>query len=174
MASDYDATEFVDTDFQAHRIALSAASAAAGTLARADPRGGGLASRRSAAEARRTETRAGGVGARTLHARGNAPPPDGIPDRPPGNGPQSHARPRPARRSRVQTPAATPSRWPRPSRDFRDALAKVQAVHDETWTKDNFNVELTRALTADRKRPHGMERRAVEISRAVRPGFRWQ
>jgi hypothetical protein len=32
--------------------------------------------------------------------------------------------------------------------DLRDALAKVQAVHEETWTKDNFNIELTRALTA--------------------------
>jgi len=31
--------------------------------------------------------------------------------------------------------------------DLRDALAKVQAVHEETWTKDNFSVELTRALT---------------------------
>ena len=32
--------------------------------------------------------------------------------------------------------------------DFRDALAKVQAIHDETWTKENFSIELTRALTA--------------------------
>ena len=32
--------------------------------------------------------------------------------------------------------------------DLRDALSKVQAIHEETWTKDNFNVELTRALTA--------------------------
>ena len=31
--------------------------------------------------------------------------------------------------------------------DMRDALAKVQAIHEETWTKDNFAVELTRALT---------------------------
>lgn len=31
--------------------------------------------------------------------------------------------------------------------DFRTALAKVQAVHDETWTKENFQMELTRALT---------------------------
>ncbi len=31
--------------------------------------------------------------------------------------------------------------------DLRDALAKVQAIHEETWTSDNFNVELTRALT---------------------------
>ena len=32
--------------------------------------------------------------------------------------------------------------------DFRDALSKIEAVREETWTKDNFNVELTRALTA--------------------------
>jgi hypothetical protein len=31
--------------------------------------------------------------------------------------------------------------------DLRDALAKVQAVNEETWTKDNFSVELTRGLT---------------------------
>jgi chromosome segregation ATPase len=31
--------------------------------------------------------------------------------------------------------------------ELRDALSKVQAIHDETWTKDNFSVELTRGLT---------------------------
>ena len=31
---------------------------------------------------------------------------------------------------------------------MRDALLKVQTIQEETWTKDNFNVELTRALTA--------------------------
>src|SRR5439155_17570166 len=31
--------------------------------------------------------------------------------------------------------------------DLRDALAKVEAIHEETWTKDNFSVELTRSLT---------------------------
>ena len=31
--------------------------------------------------------------------------------------------------------------------DFRAALAKVQAIHDEAWTKENFQMELTRALT---------------------------
>ena len=31
--------------------------------------------------------------------------------------------------------------------DFRAALAKVQTIHDETWTKENFQMELTRALT---------------------------
>jgi len=31
--------------------------------------------------------------------------------------------------------------------DFRAALAKVQTIQDSTWTKENFQVELTRALT---------------------------
>jgi hypothetical protein len=31
--------------------------------------------------------------------------------------------------------------------EMRDALAKVQCINEETWSKDNFNVELTRALT---------------------------
>ena len=31
--------------------------------------------------------------------------------------------------------------------DFRAALAKVQTIHDEAWTKENFQMELTRALT---------------------------
>ena len=31
--------------------------------------------------------------------------------------------------------------------DFRDALEKIQAIHDEIWTKENFQIELTRALT---------------------------
>jgi hypothetical protein len=31
--------------------------------------------------------------------------------------------------------------------NLRDSLAKVQAIHEEGWTKDNFSVELTRALT---------------------------
>lgn len=31
--------------------------------------------------------------------------------------------------------------------ELRDALVKVQSIHDETWTQENYNVELTRALT---------------------------
>jgi hypothetical protein len=31
--------------------------------------------------------------------------------------------------------------------DLREALAKVQLIQEESWTKDNFQVELTRALT---------------------------
>src|SRR6202789_2998887 len=31
--------------------------------------------------------------------------------------------------------------------DFRGALEKIQNVRDETWTKENFQMELTQALT---------------------------
>ena len=31
--------------------------------------------------------------------------------------------------------------------DLRDALGKIQAINEEAWTQDNFNAELTRALT---------------------------
>ena len=31
--------------------------------------------------------------------------------------------------------------------EFRDALNKLQSIHDEGWNKDNFNLELTRGLT---------------------------
>ena len=31
--------------------------------------------------------------------------------------------------------------------DFREAMAKIQSVHEESWTKENFQIELTRALT---------------------------
>jgi len=30
---------------------------------------------------------------------------------------------------------------------LRDALTKVQSVHEQTWTQENYNVEVTRALT---------------------------
>jgi hypothetical protein len=32
--------------------------------------------------------------------------------------------------------------------DFRDSLGKVEAIREETWTAENSDVELTRALTA--------------------------
>ncbi len=45
--------------------------------------------------------------------------------------------------------------------DFRLALEKIQAIRDEHWTKENFQVELTRA-DHRRERAHGVEFRAVE------------
>ena len=31
---------------------------------------------------------------------------------------------------------------------MREALQKIQGIHEETWTKDNLNAELSRAITA--------------------------
>ncbi len=31
---------------------------------------------------------------------------------------------------------------------FREVLSKIEAIHDEAWTQENFGAELTRALTA--------------------------
>ena len=31
--------------------------------------------------------------------------------------------------------------------ELRDALTKVQSIHEETWTQENYKVEVTRALT---------------------------
>jgi len=31
--------------------------------------------------------------------------------------------------------------------DFRDALKKLESVHEESWTQENFSTELTRSLT---------------------------
>jgi len=31
--------------------------------------------------------------------------------------------------------------------DLREAQTKIQSIHEDAWTKDNLNVELTRALT---------------------------
>ena len=31
--------------------------------------------------------------------------------------------------------------------ELRGALTKVQSIHEETWTQENYNVEVTRALT---------------------------
>ena len=31
--------------------------------------------------------------------------------------------------------------------DFREAMNKIQSIREETWTKENFQIELTRALT---------------------------
>src|ERR1700761_571430 len=35
--------------------------------------------------------------------------------------------------------------------EFKTALAKVQAIHDETWNKENFQMELTLPLTTREK-----------------------
>jgi len=36
--------------------------------------------------------------------------------------------------------------WPQTLAELREAVVKVQSIHDETWTQESYNVELARAL----------------------------
>jgi hypothetical protein len=145
MASDYDATEFVDTDFQAHKS--SSGTSAPNDPLRAPTRDEvdrkvveaqqklaelkhaqeDLERERAALEElrrRQTEFQTGRQEMIHHLTRGL-----GLLEEAEFN----------ARRDAEQMVKTVA--------DFRDALDKIQAIHDETWTKDNFSIELTRGLT---------------------------
>ena len=147
MPSDYDATEFVDSDFQAHKSPY-ASSSASGQLLRAPTREEvdtkvaeaqqKLADLKRAQEelererAALEETRRRQIEFQTgrqemIHhlTRGL-----GLLEESEFN----------ARRDAEQMAKAL--------LDLREALSRIEAIHEETWTKDTFTVELTRALTA--------------------------
>ncbi len=146
MASQYDTTDFVDTDFQAHKSPYGTTSSTATTLraptreevdskvAEAQQR---LAELKRAQEElerersvleevrrRQTEFQAGRTEMIQNLTRGL-----GLLEETEFT----------ARRDAEQMAKSIG--------EFRDALAKVQNINEETWSKDNFNVELTRALT---------------------------
>lgn len=148
MASEYDATEFVDTDFQARQTPQSSANALAGAMQRAPTREEvdskvadaqqklaelkraqeDLERERSALEeVRRRQLEFQNGRKEILHqlTRGL-----GLLQEAEFN----------SRRDAEQMARALV--------DLGDALKKVEAVHEESWTKENFNIELTRALTA--------------------------
>src|SRR5258707_622166 len=147
MSSDYDATEFVDGDFQAHKSPFSATAADASQLQRAPTREEvdsrvadaqqklaelkraqeGLERERAALEEtrrRQMEFQTGRQEMLQSLTRGV-----GLLEEAEFN----------SRRDAEQMAKVLV--------DMRDALCKVEGFHEETWTKDNFSVELTRALT---------------------------
>jgi predicted nuclease with TOPRIM domain len=147
MASDYDATEFVDGDFEAHKTSQPSASAGAGQSQRAPSReeiGSRVAEtqqqlaeilrekeeleRKRAAleETRRRQTEVQTGRNEMVHnlTRGL-----GLLEEAEFN----------ARRD-VEQMAKT-------LRDLREALVKVETIQEETWTASNLELELTRALT---------------------------
>ena len=146
MASDYDATEFVDTDFQAHKSPYGAPAPndpfraptrdevdrkvveAQQKLAELKHAQEDLERERAALEElrrRQTEFQTGRQEMIHHLTRGL-----GLLE-------EAEFNTRREAEQMVKTIA-----------DLREALAKIEAVHDETWTKENFHVELTRALTA--------------------------
>ena len=148
MASDYDATEFVDTDFQAHKSAPNAVSALASALQRAPTREEvdhkvaeaqqkladlkraqeDLERERSTLEEVRRRQHEFQTGRQEI-----------IHNLTRGLGLLEEAEFNARRDAEQMAKSIT---------DLRDALAKVEAIHEESWSHDNFNVELTKALTA--------------------------
>ncbi len=148
MPTEYDATEFVDTDFQAQKATQTAASALAGALQRAPTREEVdlkvTEAQQKLAELKRAQEelereRASLEELRRRQAEFQTGRQEMIHNLTRGLGLLEEAE-FTARRDAEQMARAIG--------DLRDALAKVEAVHEETWTKDNFSVELTRALTA--------------------------
>lgn len=148
MASDYDGTEFVDPDFQAHKTPQGAASAYAGAMQRAPTREE-VDSRVAEAQQKLAELKRAQddlerersaleeLRRRQLEFQNGRQ--EVIHQLTRGLGLLQEAEFN-SRRDAEQ--------MAKEILDLTDALKKVEAVHEETWTKENFNLELTRALTA--------------------------
>lgn len=149
MASQYDATEFVDTDFQAHKSPQSAtATALAGAMARAPSReevdSKVAEAQQKLAELKRAQEdlereRSALEEVRRRQMEFQKGRQETIHDITRGLGLLQEAEFNSRRDAEQMAKAIT---------DLADALKKVEAIHEENWTKDNFSIELTRALTA--------------------------
>ncbi len=148
MAAEYDATEFVDSDFQAaHKTAYAGVTSAAASASRApsreevDSKVG--ETHQKLAELKRVQEelereRAGLEETRRRQMEFQAGRQETIQNLTRGVGLLEEAE-FAARRDAEQM-ARTLS-------EMREALAKVEATNETAWTKENFPVELTRALT---------------------------
>ncbi len=148
MSSDYDATEFVDGDLQAHKSSSSAAPGGAGQPQRAPTReevDSMVADKQQKlAELKRAQEelerqRAGLEETRRRQMEFQTGRQETIQNLTRGVGLLEEAE-FSARRDVEQMAKALV--------DLRDALSKLEAIREEGWTKDNFAMELTRALTA--------------------------
>lgn len=148
MSAEYDATEFVDTDFQAHKTLTSTTSVgplsaqAAPTREEMDLKV--TEAQQKLAELKRTQEelereRAALEETRRRQTEFQTGRTEIVHSLTRGLGLLEEAEFN-CRRDAEQMAKAVAA--------LREALAKVEAVHEETWTKANFDVELTKALTA--------------------------
>jgi len=146
MASDYDATEFVDTDFQAHKSPYGTPPAPGDPL-RAPTRDEVdrkvVEAQQKLAELKRAQEdlereRASLEELRRRQTEFQTGRQEMIHHLTRGLGLLEEAEFNARRDAEQMVKTVT---------DFRDALDKIQAIHDETWTKENFSIELTRGLT---------------------------
>jgi hypothetical protein len=145
MASDYDATEFVDTDFQAHKSPFAATSASdplrAPTRDEVDRKV--VEAQQKLAELKRAQDdlereRASLEELRRRQTEFQTGRQEIVHNLTRGLGLLEEAEFNTRREAEQMIKTIA---------DFHDALTKVEAVRDENWTKENFSVELTRALT---------------------------
>jgi hypothetical protein len=146
MASEFDESDFVDSDFQAARKSPSATSPAAGP--NRPPTREELDSRVAETHQRLTELkraqeglereRAGLEEARRRRVEFQTGREEMVQNLTRGVGLLEESE-FAARRDAEQ--------MARTLADLREALVKVQGIHDEVWTQENYNVEITRALT---------------------------
>src|SRR5437899_336276 len=145
MPSDYDATEFVDGDFQAHKTAFSSGGAAAGLraptreevdskVAEAHQR---LAEKKRELEDLERE-RATLEETRRRQMEFHTGRQEMAQHLTRGLGLLEEAEFNSRRDAEQMAKAVV---------DLRDALSKIESIREEAWTKENFGVELTRALT---------------------------
>jgi len=146
MASDYDATEFVDTDFQAHKSPYGAPASGSDPL-RAPTRDEVdrkvVEAQQKLAELKRAQEdlereRASLEELRRRQTEFQTGRQEMIHHLTRGLGLLEEAEFNARRDAEQMVKTIT---------DFRDALDKIQTIHDETWTKENFSIELTRGLT---------------------------
>jgi hypothetical protein len=146
MSSDYDATEFFDGDLHEHKSASSAAGSAGSLRQAPTPEEVNLrvseTQQELAAKKRELEElerrRAGLEETRRRQAEFQTGRQETLQNLTRGLGLLEESE-FTLRRDAEQMAKALA--------DLRDASTKVQAIHEETWTKENFDVELTRALT---------------------------
>lgn len=147
MPTEYDATEFVDTDFQAHKAPYGTTASTSGATLRAPTREEVdvkvTEAQQKLAELKRAQEelereRSSLEELRRRQSEYQTGQQEMMHNLTRGLGLLEEAE-FTARRDAEQMAKTIV--------DFRDALAKVQVINQETWTKDNFNVELTRAMT---------------------------
>jgi hypothetical protein len=148
MAAEFDATEFVDTDFQAaHKAAYTGTTTVSGAVNRApsreevDSKVGETQQKlaelkRVQEELERERSSLEEVRRRQMEFQNGRK--ETIQNLTRGVGLLEEAE-FAARRDAEQMAKSLA--------DMKDALAKVEATNEQSWTKENFNIELTRALT---------------------------
>src|ERR1035438_10434737 len=139
MAAEYDATEFVDTDFQAHQTPGASLTDPLRAPTREEVDRKVVEAQRKLAELKRAQEdlereRATLEELRRRQLEFQTGRQEMVRNLTRGLGLLEDAEFNARRDAEQMVRTVT---------DFRDALQRIQAIHDEIWTKENFQIELT-------------------------------